>query len=66
MHNSNFPLTGKKNYIFKEGENIPAFVDLGIFTKDFKVVQSKYDKYKQINRFIEIVDDVFADSSLSN
>lgn len=55
----------QKNYIFKEGENIPAFVDLGIFTKDFKVVQSKYDKYKQINRFIEIVDDVFADSSLS-
>lgn len=29
------------------------------------MVQSKYDKYKQINRFIEIVDDVFADSSLS-
>lgn len=55
----------QKNYIFKEGENIPAFVDLGIFTKDFKVVQSKYDKYKQTNRFIEIVDDVFADSSLS-
>ena len=55
----------QKNYIFKEGENIPAFVDLGIFTKDFKVVQSKYDKFKQINRFIEIVDDVFTDSSLS-
>ena len=55
----------QKNYIFKEGENIPTFVDLGIFTKDFKVVQSKYDKFKQINRFIEIIDDVFADSSLS-
>lgn len=49
----------EKNYIFNEGENIPAFVDLGIFTKDFKVVQSKYDKFKQINRFIELVDDAF-------
>lgn len=49
----------EKNYIFKEGEDIPAFVDLGIFTKDFKVVQSRYDKFKQINRFIELVDDAF-------
>ncbi len=49
----------KKNYILQQGENIPALVDLGVFTKDFKVVSSKYDKYKQINRFIEIVDDAF-------
>ncbi len=49
----------EKNYILPQGENIPAFVDLGVFTKDFKVVNSKFDKYKQINRFIEIVDDAF-------
>ncbi len=49
----------EKNYILKQGENIPALVDLGVFTKDFKVINSKYDKYKQINRFIEIVDDAF-------
>lgn len=49
----------EKNYILKQGENIPALVDLGVFTKDFKVVNSKYDKYKQINRFIEIIDDAF-------
>ncbi|MBR5438368.1 MAG: SAM-dependent methyltransferase [Clostridia bacterium] len=49
----------EKTYILKQGENIPALVDLGVFTKDFKVVNSKYDKYKQINRFIEIIDDSF-------
>lgn len=49
----------EKSYILKQGENIPALVDLGVFTKDFKIVNSKYDKYKQINRFIEIIDDSF-------
>lgn len=46
----------EKEYILREGENIPALVDLGIFTPDFKIVRSKYDKYKQINRFVELVD----------
>ncbi len=49
----------EKQYILNQGENIPALVDLGVFTNDFKVVNSKYDKFKQINRFIEIVDDAF-------
>ena len=49
----------KKEYILQEGENIPALVDLGVFTPDFKIVKAKYDKYKQINRFIELVDDAF-------
>ncbi len=50
----------EKAYILKEGENIPALVELGVFTPDFKVVKAKYDKYRQINRFIELVDDEFA------
>ena len=47
----------EKEYILKEGESIPALVDLGVFTPEFKIVRAKYDKYKQINRFIELVDD---------
>ncbi len=49
----------KKEYLLAEGENIPALVDLGVFTPDFRIVKAKYDKYKQINRFIELVDDAF-------
>ncbi|MBR2316227.1 MAG: SAM-dependent methyltransferase [Clostridia bacterium] len=50
----------EKAYILKEGENIPALVELGVFTPDFRIVKAKYDKYKQINRFIELVDDEFS------
>ncbi len=46
----------EKEYIIKEGMDVPALVDLGVFTKEGKVVKSKYDKYKQINKFIELID----------
>lgn len=50
----------EKEYILREGENIPALVDLGVFTPDFRIVKAKYDKYKQINRFVELVDQEYA------
>ena len=48
----------RKNYIINEGDNIPALIELGIFTKDFKIVKSMYAKFKQINRFTELFNDL--------
>lgn len=47
----------EKNYILSQGENIPPLIDMGVFTKDGKVISAMYHKYKQINRFLETVDD---------
>lgn len=54
------PLTHnrKKRYILEEGRAVPFLVDLGVMTQEGKVVQARYDKFRQINRFLEFVEDV--------
>ena len=47
-----------KNYILKEGIPVPFLIDLGVQSADGKIIRSKYDKYKQINRFLEFVEDI--------
>lgn len=56
----------KKNYYLKEGEIIPPLVDMGIFTSEGKVINSMYDKYRQINKFIQFIEEAVEKSSLKS
>lgn len=47
----------EKSYLIKEGTIVPPLVDLGVITADGKIIKSRYDKFKQINRFIELIED---------
>lgn len=47
-----------KQYILKEGIPVPFLVDLGVMTEKGKVITSRYDKFRQINRFLEFVEDI--------
>ncbi len=47
-----------KNYIIQEGVPVPFLLVLGVMTEQGKVVASRYSKFRQINRFLEFVDDV--------
>lgn len=46
----------EKNYIIKEGMIVPPLIDLGVMTEDGYVVKAHWDKYKQINKYLEILD----------
>lgn len=48
----------RKHYILQEGIPVPFLVDLGVQTKEGKIIHAKYDKFKQINRFLEFVQDI--------
>ena len=47
-----------KKYILQEGMNIPFLQDLGVMTSEGKIVRTKFDKFRQINRFLEFVEDI--------
>ena len=48
----------KKRYILEEGEAVPFLVDLGVMTKEGKIVRQRFDKFRQINRFLEFIEDI--------
>ncbi len=46
-----------KSYVLPEGEPVPFLIELGVMNPDGRVVKAKYDKFRQINRFLETVAD---------
>ncbi len=48
----------QKSYILKEGSPVPFLVDLGVMTAEGRIVKSRYDKFRQINRFLEFIEDI--------
>ena len=48
----------KKQYILKEGTVVPFLKDLGVMTEEGKIVRTKFDKFRQINRFLEFIEDI--------
>ncbi|MCQ2577872.1 MAG: SAM-dependent methyltransferase [Treponema sp.] len=47
-----------KHYLLPENSPVPFLVRLGVMTENGKVISSKYDKFRQINRFLEFIDDI--------
>ena len=48
----------KKRYVLEEGIPVPFLADLGVMTAEGKIVRSRYDKFRQINRFLEFIEDI--------
>lgn len=47
-----------KQYILQEGTVVPFLQDLGVMTVEGKIVRTKFDKFRQINRFLEFIEDI--------
>ena len=47
-----------KRYILEEGITVPFLQDLGVMTQEGKIVRTKFDKFRQINRFLEFIEDI--------
>ena len=56
--NGDNSLFKSKKYLLPEGSPVPFLVLLGVMSPDGKVISSKYDKFRQINRFLEFIDDI--------
>lgn len=54
----NYDHNRQKRYILDEGVAVPFLIDLGVMTNEGKVIKAKYDKFKQINRFLEFIEDI--------
>lgn len=54
----NITWKNKKNYLIQEGNPVPFLVLLGVMTPEGKIINSKYDKFRQINRFLEFLNDI--------
>ena len=48
----------KKKYVLEEGRPVPFLIDLGVMTEEGKIVRARYDKFRQINRFLEFIEDI--------
>ena len=48
----------RKQYILEEGQKIPFLIDLGIMNLEGRVVKAKYDKFRQINKYLEFIQDI--------
>ncbi len=47
-----------KKYLLKEGVPVPWLIDLGVMTPEGKIKNSRYDKFKQLNRYLEFIQDI--------
>ena len=48
----------KKKYLLEEGRPVPFLIDLGVMSEDGKIKNARYDKFRQLNRFLEFIEDI--------